>query len=99
MFAIIKTGGKQFRVQANDEIYVEKLNAEAGDVVTFDEVLMLDSTIGTPFVEGAKVEGEVVKNGKGKKIVIFKYKPKKDYRRKTGHRQEYTLVKITKVGA
>jgi large subunit ribosomal protein L21 len=99
MFAIIKTGGKQYRVQANDEIYVEKLSAEAGSKVTFDEVLMLNDEIGTPFIKGATVEGEVVKNGKGKKIVIFKYKPKKDYRRKTGHRQEYTLVKITKVGA
>lgn len=95
MNAIIKTGGKQYNVENDSLIYVEKLNAEAGATVTFDEVLAIGDKIGTPFVEGATVTGEIVKHGKGKKITIFKYKAKKDYRNKTGHRQNYTLVKIT----
>ena len=95
MNAIIKTGGKQYKVENDSLIYVEKLDAEAGQTVTFDEVLAIGDKIGTPFVEGAVVTGEVVKHGKGKKITIFKYKAKKDYRNKTGHRQNYTLVKIT----
>jgi large subunit ribosomal protein L21 len=94
MYAIIKTGGKQYRVQANDEIYVEKLDLEVGEKVVFDEVLMLGDTIGTPLVEGKTVTGEVVKHGKQKKITIFKFKAKKDFRNKKGHRQNYTLVKI-----
>ncbi len=97
MNAIIKTGGKQYKVESGSEIYVEKLNVEAGATVTFDEVLAVGETIGTPLVEGAKVTGEVVKHGKGKKITIFKFKAKKDYRNKTGHRQPYTLVKITDI--
>ncbi|WOO89920.1 50S ribosomal protein L21 [Mollicutes bacterium LVI A0078] len=97
MNAIIKTGGKQYRVEEGREIFVEKLAGEAGDTVTFDEVIMVGDKIGTPFVDGAKVEGEIVKQGKGKKITIFKFKAKKDYRNKKGHRQQYTKVKITNI--
>ncbi len=97
MHAIIKTGGKQYRVQANDEIFIEKLNVEAGETVTFDEVLMVGDKVGTPFVEGAKVEAEVVKHGKGKKIRIFKFVAKNDFRKRQGHRQNYTKVKITNI--
>lgn len=97
MKAIIKTGGKQYCVEENTEIYVEKLAGVAGDKVTFDQVLMLDSEVGTPFISGANVEGEIIKQGKGKKLTIFKYRPKKDSRNKKGHRQPYTLVKITKI--
>lgn len=98
MYAIIETGGKQYRVQEGDVITVEKLNVEAGQAVAFDNVLVLagdELKVGAPYVEGAKVFGEVVENGKGKKVVIFKYKAKKDYRKKQGHRQPYTMVKIT----
>ncbi len=97
MHAIIKTGGKQYRVQANDEIFIEKLNVEAGETVTFDEVLMVGDKVGAPFVEGAKVEAEVVKHGKGKKIRIFKFVAKNDFRKRQGHRQNYTKVKITNI--
>ena len=98
MYAVIKTGGKQYRVQEGDVITVEKLNAEAGEVVKFEEVLLLNDgkevKVGTPVVEGAAVTGTVVENGKGQKVIIFKYKAKKDYRKKQGHRQPYTMVKI-----
>ncbi|NLJ70707.1 MAG: 50S ribosomal protein L21 [Clostridiaceae bacterium] len=101
MYAIIKTGGKQYKVAEKDVIYIEKLEGEAGDEITFDQVLALskDDTIqvGSPFVDGAVVKGEIVKQGKGKKITIFKYRPKKTYRRKMGHRQPYTCVKITSI--
>ncbi len=97
MNAIIKTGGKQYNVENGSLIYIEKLNVEVGKTVTFDEVLAIGDKIGTPLVEGAVVTGEIVKHGKGKKITIFKYKAKKDYRNKTGHRQNYTLVKITDI--
>ena len=97
MYAVIETGGKQYRVQEGDVITVEKLNAEAGDVVTFDKVLVLgegkDVKVGTPYLDAA-VTGTVVENGKGQKVIIFKYKAKKDYRKKQGHRQPYTMVKI-----
>ena len=103
MNAIIVTGGKQYKVAEGDTLYIEKLPNEAGDKVVFDQVLaILDgdkATFGTPVVEGAKVEAEVVKNGKGKKIIVFKYKPKKNYRRKQGHRQPYTKVTIGKIHA
>lgn len=98
MNAVIKVGGKQYFVKENDEIFVEKLNAEAGDKVNFDQVLMLDSKVGSPYLEGVTVEGEVVKNGKQRKIRIFKYKSKDRSNRKTqGHRQPYTKIKITKI--
>lgn len=103
MHAIIVTGGKQYKVTEGDVLYIEKLEAEAGDKITFDKVLaILDgdkATFGAPVVAGASVEANVVKNGKGKKILVFKYKPKKNYRRRQGHRQPYTKVEITKVQA
>lgn len=98
MYAVIKTGGKQYRVQEGDVITIEKLEALAGDVVEFDQVLVLNDDkalqVGTPIIEGVKVFGTVVENGKGSKVIIFKYKSKKDYRKKQGHRQPYTMVKI-----
>ena len=103
MNAIIVTGGKQYKVAEGDVVYIEKLDQEAGDTVKFDQVLaILDgdkATFGTPVVEGAKVDASVVKNGKGKKVMIFKYNPKKGYRRRQGHRQPYTKVQIEKIEA
>lgn len=100
MYAIIETGGKQIKVEKDATIYVEKLNAAEGETVTFDKVLFVDGTIGHPYVEGAKVTGVVEKQGKGKKITIVKYKPKKSStRRKMGHRQPYTAVKIESIEA
>jgi len=103
MHAIIETGGKQYRVTEGDTIFIEKLPAEAGDTVTFDKVLAVidgdKATFGAPAVEGAKVEASVVKNGKGKKIIVFKYNPKKGYRKRQGHRQPYTKVTIGKIHA
>ena len=102
MYAIIKTGGKQYRVQENDVLKVEKLNAAVGETVTFDEVVAVGRDklqVGTPFVEGCAVQAEVLEQGKNEKVIIFKYKAKKDYRRKNGHRQPYTLVKVTGIGA
>lgn len=99
MKAVIKTGGKQYLVEEGSVIYVEKLEGNAGDSVTFDEVLMLDKQIGNPVVKGAKVTGEIVKHGKGEKIKIFKYKPNTtSTRKKQGHRQPYTKVEIKKIG-
>ncbi len=99
MKAVIKTGGKQYYVEEGSIIYVEKLNGNDNDKVTFDEVLMLGDKLGTPTVKGAKVEGEIVKHGKGKKIKIFTYKPNTtSTRKKQGHRQPYTEVRITKIG-
>ncbi len=101
MHAIIETGGKQYKVAEGDTLFIEMLPTEAGETVTFDKVLaILDedkATFGAPVVEGAKVEASVVKNGKGKKVIVFKYKPKKNYRRKQGHRQPYTKVTIGKI--
>lgn len=97
MYAVIETGGKQYRVQEGDVITVEKLNAEAGETVVFDKVLLMSDgkevKVGAPYLTEA-VTGSVVENGKGKKVIIFKYKAKKDYRKKQGHRQPYTMVKI-----
>jgi len=101
MHAIIETGGKQYKVAEGDTLYIEKLNVEAGETVTFDKVLaVLDgdkATFGAPTVEGASVAATVVKNGKGKKITVFKYRPKKDSKSLRGHRQPYTKVEITKI--
>ncbi|WP_203333112.1 50S ribosomal protein L21 [Planococcus beigongshangi] len=97
MYAIIETGGKQIKVEAGQEIYVEKLNGEAGDVITFDKVLFVggdDAKVGVPFVEGATVTAKVEKQGKQKKITVFKYKAKKNYRKKQGHRQPYTKLTV-----
>ena len=101
MYAIIRTGGKQYRVQENDEFRVEKLDANVGDKVVFDEVVAVggdELVVGTPLVEGCAVQAEVLEQGKADKVIIYKYKAKKDYRRKNGHRQPYTLVKVTAIG-
>ena len=101
MYAIIKTGGKQYKVAEGDSIVIEKLEAEEGATVTFEEVLTVvdgeDVKIGQPVVKGAKVSGTVEKQGKGPKIHVFKYKSKNNYRRRMGHRQPYTKVKIDKI--
>ena len=101
MNAIIVTGGKQYKVAEGDVVYIEKLDQEAGDVVKFEQVLAVldgeNSKIGAPVVEGAVVEAKVVKNGKGKKLDVFKYKAKKNEKKKIGHRQPYTKVEITKI--
>ena len=100
MHAIIETGGKQYKVAEGDVLFIEKLPQEAGDAIKFDKVLAIlgdAPKFGAPVVEGASVDASVVKNGKGKKVVIFKYKPKKGYRRKQGHRQPYTKVTIGKI--
>lgn len=101
MYAIIATGGKQYRVSEGDVIYIEKIDAQVDSTVSFDVLLMGndgDAKIGTPVVEGVKVEGKVVGQIRGEKIVVYKYKSKKNYRRKQGHRQPYTKVEITKIG-
>ena len=101
MHAIIVTGGKQYKVAEGDVLFIEKLEAEADQAITFDRVLAVidgdNATIGTPVVEGAKVDAKVLKNGKGKKIMIFKYNSKKGYRKRQGHRQPYTKVEIYKI--
>ena len=94
MKAIIETGGKQYYVTEGTVLYIEKLDAEAGSKVKFDKVLMVNDVVGFPYVDGALVEAEVVKHGKAKKIRIFKYNQKKNYRRTQGHRQPYTKVEI-----
>ena len=100
MYAVIKTGGKQYRVQQGDVIFVEKLIAQADETVSFDALLIgndNETRIGTPVVEGAKVEGKVVSQVKSTKIVVYKYKAKKNERKKQGHRQPYTKVEITAI--
>lgn len=102
MYAIIKTGGKQLKVEKGQAIYVERLDAKAGDKVTFDEVVLVGgekTVIGTPVVEGASVTGTVEKQGREKKVVTFKYKPKKHQHTKQGHRQPYTKVVIDEINA
>ena len=98
MYAVIESGGKQYRVQAGDIINVEKLDVTPGDTIEFDKVLVLSDgkaiSIGTPILENAKVYGNIIENGKAEKVIIFKYKSKKDYRKKKGHRQPYTMVRI-----
>ncbi len=97
MKAIFVTGGKQYLVSEGTELYVEKLNNEVNTEVVFDEVLYVDGKIGNPTVKGAKVTAEVLKHGKQKKIIVFKYKPKKKYRKTQGHRQPYTKIIIKKI--
>ncbi len=103
MYAIIVTGGKQYKVSEGDTLFIEKLDAEENDTVTFDTVLMAgegeDVKVGAPTVEGATVEAKVIKNGKAKKIYVFKMKRKKNERTKKGHRQPFTKVEITKINA
>ena len=101
MYAIIESCGKQYKVAEGDVVFFEKLDAEEGKKVTFDKVILVSEEgkvqIGNPYVKGVKVEGKVVSHGKGKKIIVFKMKPKKNYRRKQGHRQPYTKVEITSI--
>ena len=101
MYAIIESCGKQYKVAEGDVVFFEKLDTEEGKKITFDKVILVSDEgkveIGNPYVKGAKVEGKVVAHGKGKKIIVFKYKAKKNYRRKQGHRQPYTKVEITAV--
>lgn len=103
MYAIIETGGKQYTVKAGDVVYLEKLDGEADAQVTFDKVLAVGEegslTFGSPYVKGATVTGKLIKTGKGKKITVFTYRPKKDSKRKLGHRQLYTKVEILGVAA
>lgn len=99
MKAVIETGGKQYRVEEGSVIYVEKLDAEAGKAYTFDKVIMAGDKVGHPYVSGATVEAKVEKHGKQKKIVIFKYLPKKSSHKKQGHRQPSTKLTITKINA
>ena len=101
MFAVIQTGGKQYKVIEQDIIFVEKLDANEGDEIVFDSVMALSNDngfkVGTPTVDGAKVTAKVLKNGKGKKIYVFKYKSKKNEKKKIGHRQPFTKVQIVKI--
>ena len=101
MFAVIETGGKQYKVNEGEIIYIEKLDADEGQEVVFDKVVMTgqgaDICTGSPYIAGASVTASVIKNGKNKKIIVFKYKAKKNYRRKQGHRQAYTKVQIGKI--
>ncbi len=102
MYAVIKTGGKQVRVSEGQEIYIEKLDVEEGETFEFTEVLSLGgekTVIGTPIVEGAKVVAKVLKHGRGPKIIVFKYKVRKNYRKKQGHRQAYTKLVIESIVA
>ena len=101
MYAVIEACGKQYKVTKGDVVFFEKLDAEEGKKVTFDKVVLLSDEgkveVGAPYVKGIKVEGKVVSHGKGKKIIVFRYKAKKNYRRKQGHRQPYTKVEITAI--
>ena len=101
MYAIIDSCGRQYKVAVGDVVFFEKLDAEVGKKVTFDKVNLVSDDknikVGTPYVKGAKVEGEAVANGKGKKIIVYKYKTKKNYRRTQGHRQPYTKVEIKSI--
>ena len=100
MYAIIETGGKQLKVEEGQTLYIEKLDAEAGETVTFDQVLFVggdDVKVGSPLVEGATVTAKVVEHGRGKKIVVYKFKKRKNYRRKQGHRQPFTKVTVEKI--
>lgn len=101
MYAIIESCGRQYKVTEGDVVFFEKLDVEEGKNVTFDNVVLVSEEekvqVGNPYVKGAKVEGKVISHGKGKKIIVFKMKPKKNYRRKQGHRQPYTKVEITSI--
>ena len=101
MYAVIETGGKQYQVKPGDEVFVEKLDVNAEDAVTFDKVMVVGADdgikVGAPYVDGASVTAKVIKNGKGKKVRVYKYKAKKGYHKRQGHRQPYTKVEIGKI--
>lgn len=97
MKAVIETGGKQYLVEKGSVIYVEKLDAEVGKTINFDKVLIVDDNVGMPYITGAKVVGEVVKQGKEKKIIVYHYRQKKKFRKKQGHRQPYTKIEIKSI--
>jgi large subunit ribosomal protein L21 len=101
MYAVIETGGKQYRVQPGDTVVVEKLPGTAGDAVEFDQVLLLSDdenvAVGRPLIDGARVTGQIVEQGRDSKVIVYKFKRRKDYRRKYGHRQSFTAVKINDV--
>lgn len=101
MYAVVETGGKQYKVAEGDVIFVEKLGLAEGDAVTFDKVIAVGNgeglKVGAPYVDGATVSGKVAEEGKAKKVIVFKYKPKKGYAKKQGHRQPYTKVVIEKI--
>ncbi len=104
MYAVVVTGGKQYKVAEGDVLYVEKLTADVDSTVELDNVLLVgkdngETVVGKPMVEGAKVTAKVLAQGKAKKVIVFKYKPKKDYRKKQGHRQPYTKIQIEKINA
>lgn len=103
MYAIFETGGKQYKVQEGDTLFVEKLPVSEGETVQFDKVLFVkdgdEVKVGAPVVDGASVQATVDEHGRGKKLTVFKYKPKKNYHRKQGHRQPYTKIKIEKIEA
>lgn len=99
MFAVIKTGGKQYKVLKDSVIVIERIMGEAGAKVKFDEVLMVGETVGAPFVKGASVEGEVVKQTRGEKVIVFKKRRRQGYKRKNGHKQDLSVVKITSIKA
>ena len=102
MYAVVETGGKQYKVSEGDVLSVERLPVSEGEKVVLDKVLLYsdknETKVGSPYIEGAQVEADVIENGKGKKIIIFKFKSKKNYRKKQGHRQPYTMLKITSIG-
>lgn len=97
MYAIIETGGKQYRVAKDEVLFIEKLDAEADTEVVFDKVLMVNGKVGNPYVKNAKVTAKVEKHGKAKKIIVYKFKAKKNYHKKQGHRQPYTKVQILSI--
>lgn len=101
MYAVMESGGKQYRVEKDDIVFLEKLEAKEGDSVSFDKVLLISNEegieIGKPYIENAKVEAKVLENGKAKKIIVYKYKAKKNYRKKQGHRQPFTKVQINSI--
>lgn len=99
MFAVVKTGGKQYRVEPNDVLIVEKLAGEAGETITLDQVLLVDGKVGAPLVAGASVSAEIIEQGRAAKVIVFKKNRRQNYRRKKGHRQDQTVLRIKAINA